>query len=635
MSPRSHFCAIVAPHSRTLFQLSNGGMMGIKVNVLGVVEALDGERDVTPSAPKIRRVLALLALRCGRVVPADLIIEELWGENPPKSAMTTLQTYIYQLRRTVFGSADGSALVTRSPGYQLNLPPEDVDLWRFRTQLDSAEALIAAGRTDEGLAEVNTALELWRGRALADVACGPLLEGQVAAMNDAWLGAVEVKFEAELELGTHANLIGQLRELITSYPLNEKLHALLMLALNQSSRRAEALTVYQEIRTRLCEELGSEPSEVLRRAQAVVLGCADDTRTGHPASANPAAGRRVPAQLPPDIADFTGRAGELSHVVQLLRAARPDADSCRIVSVTGTVGVGKSCLAVRAAHQVKRCFPDGQLYAEMLSHDGTATCTHDVLGGFLRALGVAPRDVPESRAARSGMFRSELSARSMLIVLDQVEDAEWITPLLPVGSGNAVLITNRRPLHGLPMHEVELGTLPTCDARALFSAVAHAHHVEDEPEDVAKVVELCGRLPLAIRAAAERLNMWSHLSLGEFAMRLEQRRDRLAELRSADTDIAARIDLAYRSMDSGARQIFHLLSLSERGVVADAGGQQPAPGSADLETIMSGLLEARLVEYRRLPNGRGSYRLPELVRLYALDQLAAEHTPPAPDLAAS
>lgn len=602
--------------------------MSIRINLLGAVEVFDNGRDVTPSAPKIRRVLAMLTLRCKKIVPAELIVEELWGENPPKSAMTTLQTYIYQLRRSVFvpNPVDHPPLLlTKSPGYQLNLPPEDIDVWRFRRQLETARELMTAGQNTAALVLLKDTLSLWRGKALADVQCGPLLEGQAAAMNDAWLSATELRFEAELALGAHANIVGELRELITGHPLNENLHAQLILALSKSNRRAEALTVYQEIRVRLREELGSEPSDVLRQAQAVVLGGKPDgdcTRFACQSTAK--AAELIPAQLPPDVCGFIGRAKEIAEISAFLAVGKP-ADTYHVLSVTGSIGVGKSCLAVHVAHQVKNHFPDGQLFAEMQTPNGDRVSGYEILGSFLRAIHNHPADIPDSLTERSGMFRSALATRSMLIVLDQVDDVDQIRPLIPAGRGNAVVVTNRKPLHGLPgIREVLVEPMVAEDALALFSTIAWNHPVSDDPESATKVIELCGRLPLAIRAAAERLHIWNHLPLNEFAIRLEKRRNRFAELRTSDFDLFARIDVAYRAMDNNARHILQLLGLTEKGIFTECDIQRVMRTDRDVESILVELLEARLVEHKPVPtqDGQPSYQLSELIQLFALERLS-------------
>ncbi|MFC5183735.1 AfsR/SARP family transcriptional regulator [Actinomadura harenae] len=246
----------------------------MRFTVLGLFEMAEGETDWTPSAPKVRQVLAVLVLRAGQVVSIDTLIEELWSDDPPRSATTTTQTYIYQLRR-VFGrlqerSGLPDPLITRPPGYVLDIPPSEVDATRFNSMLDTGRALLAHDAR-EAARILREALALWRGPMLGNVNCGPLLRGYAAHFEERYVSALELRIAADMRLGRHHELIAELKSLVTRYPYNEWLHGQLIIALTRVGRRAEALEAYQDVRRLLDRDLGLEPSPDLKQVHAGLL----------------------------------------------------------------------------------------------------------------------------------------------------------------------------------------------------------------------------------------------------------------------------------------------------------------------------------------------------------------------------
>lgn len=238
------------------------------------MEVFHEGRSCTPTAPKARWVLALLVVRANQVVGIDSIIEELWGENPPRSAVATAQTYVYHLRRKVMrdGPADsGPLLETRPPGYLLRVPREAVDALVFERLAEEGRALLEDGQPREAAARLRQALGVWRGPVLADVPAGPLLSAHIPRLNEQRLRSRELLIQADLQLGRHRELVGELRSLVSSHPLNEWFHGQLIEVLNRCGRRGEALVAYQSLRNVLNEELGLEPSSELQRLQNAVL----------------------------------------------------------------------------------------------------------------------------------------------------------------------------------------------------------------------------------------------------------------------------------------------------------------------------------------------------------------------------
>ena len=249
----------------------------LAVKVLGSVELVADGKVARMSAPKARRVLALMALQANRVVYTKDIIEELWDQNPPKTAVTTVQTYMYHIRRLLAECTGSSGpetvhLETRPRGYVLTVRDGRVDAMEFFRLVDRANAEFDSANPAEALRHIRLALSLWQhGPALADVVTGPLLEAHLVHLKEQRKRALELRIEADIALGRHRALIPELRYLIVQDPLNEWLHGRLIVALERSGRRSEALRAYQEIRQVLQDEVGLEPSEELRRIQHEVL----------------------------------------------------------------------------------------------------------------------------------------------------------------------------------------------------------------------------------------------------------------------------------------------------------------------------------------------------------------------------
>jgi SARP family transcriptional regulator, regulator of embCAB operon len=275
----------------------------VRFNLIGPFEivAQDG-RSYLPSTPKVCQTLALLLTRANEIVTSDSLIHELWGESPPRSAVTTLQTYVYHARRMFVSEnlvpAERPLLVTRAPGYAVQVEDDEVDIRIFERLVAEAHTDLGAHRYESAVRRIDGALELWRGPALSNIPAGDLLTGHIVHLEELRIRALEIRIEAEGGLNRHRESIPQLRKLVNDYPLNEWFHSRLIMALGSSGRRAEALQAYQNLRRILADELGLEPSADLQRLQLELLGSRPDggTRgTPHSGSGNTAQG---PTRLP-------------------------------------------------------------------------------------------------------------------------------------------------------------------------------------------------------------------------------------------------------------------------------------------------------------------------------------------------
>ncbi|MGW0583665.1 AfsR/SARP family transcriptional regulator [Streptomyces sp. NPDC002920] len=248
----------------------------MRYRVLGPFSVTVDDKAHTPSAAKVRQVLALMLLRADRVVSLDSIIEELWGDHPPRSAVTTTQTYIYQIRRLLVRAGGGTAhddqtVRTVPPGYGFRVGPGQLDSWEFEQCVDRAHALLDEGCVDRAAPLLARARSMWTGPVLADVCQGPVLRRHAARLEEKRNLAQELSLTADMRLGRHRELVAELKSLVMANPCDEWLHAQLMIALQRSGRRAEALAAFHDARRLLNDRLGIQPSGDLRRIHQDIL----------------------------------------------------------------------------------------------------------------------------------------------------------------------------------------------------------------------------------------------------------------------------------------------------------------------------------------------------------------------------
>jgi SARP family transcriptional regulator, regulator of embCAB operon len=247
----------------------------LRFQVLGPLEVFDDDRVCTPTPPKVSQVLALLLLGANQVVPMDSLIEELWDEDPPVSAVGTAQTYIYQIRKIIDPRGKHSArepwLLTKPPGYLVRVSPHQLDATGFEALSRQGRQLLERGEPEQAAMVLRRALALWHGPSLANVRRGRLLEAHAVHLEEQRMRALELRIQADAELGRHRELIGEMRSLVANHPLNEWLHGQLIVALSHSGRRGEALQAYRELRQMLSNRLGLDPQPELQRLHQEVL----------------------------------------------------------------------------------------------------------------------------------------------------------------------------------------------------------------------------------------------------------------------------------------------------------------------------------------------------------------------------
>jgi DNA-binding SARP family transcriptional activator/tetratricopeptide (TPR) repeat protein len=577
----------------------------MRVGVLGPLVVMRGGAEVGPLPPGERTVLGLLALTAGAWVRRESLIDVLWGEGSPASAVGILQTYVSRLRSRL-----GPEVLVRDGGsYRLRVSEDQLDLLAFRCAVAGARK---ATRPEDACQAYAEALALWRGDPLADV---DLLRGHpaVTALTAERTDAVLAYADAAFTAGRQDEVLPRLRRLTVDDALNEKVHARLMLALAQTGRQAEALREFEALRQRLDEQLGVLPGPELRAAHEQVL------RQDVPIRSAPSV-----CQLPAALADFTGRAADCAD---LIAAISPDEDQpgVPVVAISGQPGVGKTTLALFAAHQVRARFPDGQLWVPLAGASARPREPAEVLGELLRALGMPGSAIPDEISERAVCYRSRLAGRRMLVVADDAASAAQVRPLLPGTAGCALVVTSRARLEGLDgAHLMPLDVLTADDAAGLLAKIVGTDRVSAALDDAEELVRACGALPLAVRIAAAKLAARPSWPVSAMVRRLTGSHRRLGELEAGDLSVRASIASSYESLPAVPCRAFRLLALL--GPADFAGWVVNAVAGGDDAVDVAGELVSRslLTPLGVDATGEPRYRLHDLLRDYASEQLALE-----------
>jgi predicted ATPase/DNA-binding SARP family transcriptional activator len=608
----------------------------MEFKVLGPLEVrCDGGALELPGG-KPRAVLAVLLLRANEPVSAGRLAVALWGEDAPGSAARTVQVYVSRLRGAL---AEDGLLTSSRAGYRLRVRPGELDLERFERLVQEGRRALAQARAEQAGRVLREALALWRGPPLADLASAPFAPAEIARLEEQRLAAVELRVEADLAAGRHAELAGELQQLTREHPWRERLHAHLMLVLYRSGRQADALEAYRHAREVLVEQLGIEPGAELHDLHEAILAHdpalaappatgsrpsdgRDARRTSHAALGE----RTLPA--PPN--RTIGREHDLVAVGERLRTA-----SVRLVTLTGPGGVGKTRLALEAARAGEADFADGTCFVSLAA----VQRPEDVPAAIVSALGIIllAGESPSQAAERF------LAAKDLLLVADNFEhvlaSGPFIGALLGACPALTVLATSREPLalHAEERYPVpplplpELGTLQDTgtpagdDAMTLFVERARAHDPAFDLSDgnAAAVAEICRRvdvLPLAIELAAARCAL---LSPAEIAERLHVA---LAAPGAAPRDAPARhhtlratVDWSYGLLSEGEKACFARFAVFAGGATIEAA---QAVSGADLDTL-DHLVAKSLLVCRRHAHAPTRLQMLETLRAYAAERFAA------------
>lgn len=614
-----------------------------RFRILGSLR-VDGDEPVQVTARRQQVVLALLLLNGNRTVTLDTLFDAIWDGDPPETARAQVQTCVSALRRAMLGAGLGERIRVRDGGYAIEVGKTELDLLVYERLVVRGRAAAANDQPAAARAAFREALSLCRGEPLTGINSDALRAHRVR-IGERQVEVLEDCIDAELQLGRHREVVGEVSTLLTEHPLRERLAGQLMTALYRCGRQAEALAVYRLLRQRFVEELGLEPGpfasqvhqEILNGALAGVAvgggGGADtgtfvargelreqrerrEQRVEAPGPAS--AAMPVPRMLPARVPYFTGHRELLGTLRRRLVEER-GRDAELVVVITGRGGVGKTTVANEAANDVAAEFPDGQLYARMAVDGERTENVSNILKQFLSALGFAPAQIPAGMEDRAALYRSAIAGRRVLAVVDDAADEAQVGPLVPSTPSCRLIITTRArtaPLLGSAVFELDV--FGRADGVELLAAMIGRDRIEAETRAAGELVGLCGGLQLALCSAAARLVARPHWTIGEFVALLRDENSRLDQLDSKGFDIRATFRRGYLTLSPIARHLFAQLGLLEsNSFEARVAAQLLAHDAGSVAEALESLVDARLTDVVSGTGAAARYRLHELVRIFA------------------
>lgn len=603
---------------------------GLWLAELGPLEAWRYGVPLPLGPPARRAVLGMLLLEPGLLVRRETIIDVLWGDAPPRTAVGLVQAHVSRLRRVLEQrkrcAGDDRIIEAVSSAYKLNLSGAELDLLAFRKLAARAAAARASGDDVTACELYEQAIALRRGDPLADVDVLSSHPG-VTFLRQQLMSVLLRYAEVACALAQYRRVLPRLQALVPAEPLNEPAHAWLMIALAGSGQQAAAIQVYEDLRWRLDRELGLYPGEELAEAHLRVLRQdigAGSARRAYPHRAVQAAMHIVPRQLPAASRHFTGRTAELNALSSLLEPEPKKTRCVAIAALTGMAGIGKTALAVYWAHQVADRFPDGQLFVDLrgFGPSGAAVAPGEAISGLLTALGVSAALIPVEMAGRGALLRSQLAGRRMLIVLDNAQDSQQVRALLPGAPGCLVLVTSRNRLTGLAAAQgarlIPLDVLTESEARDLLISKLGAGRVGTELTAVGELVELCARLPLALSDLAARAATRPSLPLSGLATEMRDERGRLDALETGEaaTSIRKVFSWSHAKLSQPAGRMFSLLGIHPGpDITAPAAASLAGLSRSQTHVALAELCDQHLIT-EHVP---GRYLCHALLRTYAAE----------------
>jgi DNA-binding SARP family transcriptional activator/tetratricopeptide (TPR) repeat protein len=598
----------------------------MRFGILGPLLARVGGRDVRFDGPRQAKMLAALLIEANQIVLIPRLVAVMWDREGPATAARQVQDAVSGVRRILTAhGAPPDLISTHRGGYRIGLETAELDVFDFEQQVSNAEKYFTAGDAVGAVGALRQAIGLWRSDALADIA-STAVAAQAAQLNGRRIAVHRQCLEIELMLGRHHGIVEELTGLVGAHPFDEGLAELAMLALERCGRRADALALYRDLRSRFQTELGIEPNPALQQLHQDILTEAAEPfvpdQPEPPAAADKPSMAVVPTprQLPRGLADFTGRESALDCVRSALTDMSGDPEGLSAVAVvTGAGGFGKSSLAIHAGHQLADVYTDGQLYADLGGTSPRPADPHAILARFVRSLAGDGVSIPADTEEAAAVFRSLVAGRRILVVLDDARDCHQVEPLLPAASGCAVLITSRSRLQGLDsVCRVDLDGLDDADARALLARIAGRTVLEGDLEALGDVVRACGGSPLAIRIAGSRLAVERGLSPRVLADRLADPARRLDEFTIAGRSVRTGLAAAGLELHAAAVRVLGLLGLWPGAELSlEAAAALVGLPVQECRPMLDVLVDRHLLECRR----PGRYGLHDLMRLYAAESV--------------
>lgn len=598
----------------------------LRVELLGEVRVRVGGREVALGAPRQRAVLAILAIRANKTVSRAELVDGVWGDTAPASVEGSVHTYVHGLRRALSG-AGRDLLVRAGTGYRLILDPAAVDLTVAESRIKEAREMAASGDKSTAADIMRQCLALWRGNPLSGLP-GPFVQSERVRLTALRFQLVEERADLMLAAGRAREVSADLGDAVEAEPFRERLRMQLMLALYRSGRRAEALAEFDAVRRLFADELGLDPGTELTDLHLRMLR--SDPGLDPAAEPQPRSYSPIPAQLPHKVPDFVGRVRELEQLSEWCTTAAPGSQPLVISAIDGAGGIGKTSLAVRFARRVAGKFPDGQLYLDLRGFDPKRPpmTAPEALGQLLWSLGNTRQHSDPD--LQKSTYRTLLSDKRVLILLDNAASVQQIRELLPGPSKSLVLITSRNRLSSLitrhGARRLTLGLLTEAEALDLLRKVVGRERIDAEPQEATKLAQLCGYLPLALRVAAEKISSGPEASLHDLVERLIAEQNRLDELDIDDDEtssVRAVFSWSYTSLPAPIARTFRLLGvLNTADINVHAAAALIDRPVNEAEQMLNTLRDHHLLE-----SAADRFRFHDLIRLYA-GELATQEEPP-------
>ncbi|KAB1118062.1 AfsR/SARP family transcriptional regulator [Micromonospora aurantiaca (nom. illeg.)] len=603
----------------------------MRFSVLGPLSLYAGDRPVMLTGTKPRLLLAVLLLSPGRTVATSRLVDGLWPESPPASAVRNLRTYVHRLRQTLDRGGDSAGrLVHDGTGYHLRVDEDELDLLRFRRLADEARRAARSDRPQAAADLFDRAVDLWGGHPLEDLTdLGTDLGATVTALREQHREMTTELIDLRLRLGQPARVIPSLRRMVAEEPLDERRQAQLVTALTREGRVAEALAAYQQARRGIIDELGVDPGPTLQGALQTALDV--DSAEVRPPSGRPTALGAGPVSppgpptspqalpmKPPSLVGRDTTAGQLRAIAEGIADPAGADEHAGVVLVSGAPGVGKSSFSVSSGYDLADLFPDGQLFVSFDSGDEPPRGSGELIRELLVELGVPLTDVSEDIRERSAVLRCALAGRRLLLIIDDVDCAQQVRPLLPGAGRSLVLINSRQRLLDLDVGwRLTLGALDRADAVELLATIAGERRVREQPEVFGRIAAACDRLPLALRIVGSRLVTQPDVALPGFAAHLEDEENRLSELAVGDISVRGSLSVSYQALDVDARWALHALARADSFITPASAVEILRLPRQQANRMVEHLIQHNLLVPVDSCAPAERFHLPELLRLFA------------------